>query len=204
MADTSSTLADLEKKSTEAAEKPKMSVISSVNIPFIPSVPGSPIGTLIVTPKDELKVSEFYSTQKSIDMPSGGKTLSISSETSNKERRFEILSYCTTLGISILFMQGWNDGTTGPLLPTMQCHHKIGYTVVSSRYFTHCALWGFVSAAIASIRMVQKLGFGTTLAIGVVMQAIGYCIQGPAHHLPSSLWLTSFLVSDSPSRLLAL
>ncbi|KAL5512758.1 hypothetical protein ACEPAG_3024 [Sanghuangporus baumii] len=172
MADTSSTLADLEKKST--AGKPKTSVISSVTIPPILSVPNT------LTLKDELKVSEFDSTQNSMDVASGVKTPSVSSETSKKERRFEILSYCTTLGI--LFMQGWNDGTTGPLLPTMQSHYKVGYTVMSMIFVSNCI--GFVSAAIANIRMIQKLGFGTTLAIGAAMQAIGYCIQGPAPPFP--------------------
>ncbi|KAL5501376.1 hypothetical protein ACEPAH_8636 [Sanghuangporus vaninii] len=180
MADTGSILADLEKKSTEAAEKPKTSVMSSVNIASISSVSGNPIGRLMRTSKDGLQFSEFDSTQKSIDLPSGGKTPSVLSEMSKEERRFEILSYCTTLGI--LFMQGWNDGTTGPLLPTMQSHYKIGYTVVSLIFVSNCI--GFVSAAIANIRMVQKLGFGTTLAIGAAMQAIGYCIQGPAPPFP--------------------
>lgn len=28
----------------------------------------------------------------------------------------------------VMFMQGWNDGTNGPLLPAMQRHYKVGMT----------------------------------------------------------------------------
>ncbi|KAH8110133.1 MFS general substrate transporter [Phellopilus nigrolimitatus] len=62
-----------------------------------------------------------------------------------------------------VFVEGWNDGTNGPLLPAMQSHYNIGFTVVSLIFISNCI--GYVGGAVANVRMVQKLGFSTTLVI---------------------------------------
>ncbi|KAF7791640.1 hypothetical protein EIP86_002660 [Pleurotus ostreatoroseus] len=41
------------------------------------------------------------------------------------------------------FLQGWNDGTTGPLLPTIQRHYN-----------------GYISGAVMNVYFTDKIGFG--------------------------------------------
>ena len=120
----------LEKKSMEAADEPTMPVISSVSESTHPGF-ATPTGTL--TPKDELDISEIIPHQKAMSLDK--ESLPDSPRSSKQERLYELLSYSTTLGI--LFMQGWNDGTTGPLLPTMQSHYKVSTLRSSLRKIFH-------------------------------------------------------------------
>ncbi|EJC99148.1 MFS general substrate transporter [Fomitiporia mediterranea MF3/22] len=73
------------------------------------------------------------------------------------------------------FMEGWNDGTAGPLLPTIQRFYKIGFTVISLIFVFGCT--GFISGAVANITLAYKLGFGKALCIGALSQLLAYCIQ---------------------------
>ncbi|PPQ93572.1 hypothetical protein CVT25_005564 [Psilocybe cyanescens] len=66
----------------------------------------------------------------------------------------QFLSLCYCLG-----MVGWNDGTTGPLLPTLQEYYK-----------------GYICAGILNIWLNDRLGFGKILAIGTLFQLCGYAI----------------------------
>ncbi|KAI5121776.1 hypothetical protein M0805_009587 [Coniferiporia weirii] len=98
-----------------------------------------------------------------------------------KLRRAEYIYFASLLWA--MFMEGWNDGTNGPLLPAMQRHYNIGFTVVSMIFVSNCV--GFVTGAVANFRLIPKLGFGTTLVIGAVTQAIAYCIQAAAPPFPA-------------------
>ncbi|THH06656.1 hypothetical protein EW145_g3933 [Phellinidium pouzarii] len=98
-----------------------------------------------------------------------------------KMRRAEYIGFCSLLWS--MLMEGWNDGTNGPLLPIVQNHYHIGFTVVSMIFISNCI--GFVIGAVANVRMTQKLGFGRTIVIGAVTQAIAYCIQAAAPPFPA-------------------
>ncbi|KAH9941756.1 MFS general substrate transporter [Epithele typhae] len=81
-----------------------------------------------------------------------------------------------------LFLAGWNDGTTGPLLPRIQSVYHVNYAVVSLIFVFNCI--GFVSAAAANVWLTDRLGFGKVMAIGGLAQVIGYCLDAPAPPFP--------------------
>ncbi|EJC98907.1 MFS general substrate transporter [Fomitiporia mediterranea MF3/22] len=136
----------------------------------------------MLTPKDEPEIFELPVVSEGVPTPASSiiQTPTLVPDDSKKQRRTEIICYCTLLWEH--FMEGWNDGSVGPLLPSMQNHYHVGYTIVSMIFVLNCI--GFLSGAIANIRLVQKLGFGTTLIVGAVSHAIAYCIQAPTPPFP--------------------
>ncbi|CAE6427127.1 unnamed protein product [Rhizoctonia solani] len=59
------------------------------------------------------------------------------------------------------FMAGWNDGTLGPLIPTIQEHFHasiIGFMIVSMLFVAACC--GYVLGAVAVIYFTDRYGFG--------------------------------------------
>ncbi|TFK46868.1 MFS general substrate transporter [Heliocybe sulcata] len=89
--------------------------------------------------------------------------------------QFAALCWC-------FFLEGWNDGTTGPLIPAIQAHYHIGFAVVSLIFVTNCI--GFLAGAFANVYLNDKLGFGKVRSIGSVCQIITYAIQSPAPPFP--------------------
>ncbi|KZV63221.1 MFS general substrate transporter [Peniophora sp. CONT] len=81
-----------------------------------------------------------------------------------------------------LFMAGWNDGTTGPLLPRIQEVYHVGYAVVSLIFITGCI--GFVSGSVGNIWLNRKLGFGKSMVLGSICQMVAYAIQSPSPPFP--------------------
>ncbi|KAI0918795.1 hypothetical protein AcW1_009483 [Taiwanofungus camphoratus] len=81
-----------------------------------------------------------------------------------------------------LFLAGWNDGTTGPLLPRIQSVYHVGFAVVSLIFVCNCI--GFVVAATANVALTDRFGFGTVMVIGSVAQMIGYALEAPAPPFP--------------------
>ncbi|KAI0346461.1 MFS general substrate transporter [Trametopsis cervina] len=93
-----------------------------------------------------------------------------------------------------LFLAGWNDGTTGPLLPRMQTNYHVGYAVVSLIFIFNCV--GFVGGALANVYLVDRLGLGkvqksvcaSAIAYdackGSAAQVIGYALMAPAPPFP--------------------
>ncbi|KAI0828615.1 major facilitator superfamily domain-containing protein [Trametes gibbosa] len=82
-----------------------------------------------------------------------------------------------------LFMAGWNDGTTGPLLPRIQSVYHVGFAIVSLIFVFNCV--GFVTGAAANVWLTERFGFGTVMVIGSMAQVIGYAIEAPAPPFPA-------------------
>ncbi|ETW81878.1 hypothetical protein HETIRDRAFT_417929 [Heterobasidion irregulare TC 32-1] len=74
-----------------------------------------------------------------------------------------------------LFMEGWNDGSTGPLLPRIQRVYNVSYIVVSLLFVAGCV--GIMIGGAACIFLTARMGFGK---VGSLVQATAYCIQSPA------------------------
>ncbi|KAH8110061.1 MFS general substrate transporter [Phellopilus nigrolimitatus] len=170
---------DVEAKgnSKEEAERPIVTIVSSATTPATTAC-----NTPVMTPKDEPEEYELQTLPRSTvtSAPLFPNPPSISAIDKKAARRKEHIAFGALLWA--IFMEGWNDGTNGPLLPAMQHHYNIGFTVVSLIFVANCI--GFVSGAVANVRMVQKLGFGTTLVIGASAQAVAYCMQAPAPPFP--------------------
>ncbi|PPQ86680.1 LOW QUALITY PROTEIN: hypothetical protein CVT25_006755 [Psilocybe cyanescens] len=115
-----------------------------------------------------------------------------------REQRFtgrvQFLSLCFTL-----FLAGWNDGTTGPLLLRFQEVYHVNFTIVSLIFVFACIVilyldmfssslraycFGFLSGALANIHLTEKIGFGKAIAFGSVCQIVAYSIQCAAPPFP--------------------
>ncbi|RDX47216.1 MFS general substrate transporter [Lentinus brumalis] len=81
-----------------------------------------------------------------------------------------------------VFVVGWCDGTTGPMLPRLQAHYHIGFAVVSLVFVTSAC--GFFLGAMANVYLTDKFGFGKVLLIGAVLQAIAFTAISPAGPFP--------------------
>ncbi|KAI0000192.1 MFS general substrate transporter [Russula compacta] len=91
--------------------------------------------------------------------------------------RIQYFSLCWTL-----FLAGWSDGSTGPLLPRIQSVYHVGFAVVSVVFIANCI--GFVTGSIANIVMNDKLGFGKVIALGSAVQIVAFSIQASAPPFP--------------------
>lgn len=101
-----------------------------------------------------------------------------------KERvRFAALLYS-------FFLIGWNDGSTGPLLPAIKSNYKLGFTAVSSLFIVTCL--GAACGAFSIFYMLDKFGFGKVLVFGAVLQTLSYAVQIAAPPFPVFV-LCSFL-----------
>ncbi|KIY70510.1 MFS general substrate transporter [Cylindrobasidium torrendii FP15055 ss-10] len=80
------------------------------------------------------------------------------------------------------FLSGWQDGTTGPLLPVMQTHYHIGFVLVSLVFVFACS--GFILGAGLNVWINEKLGFGKTMVLGSVFQIVAYALNSPGPPFP--------------------
>ncbi|RDX45187.1 MFS general substrate transporter [Lentinus brumalis] len=96
---------------------------------------------------------------------------------SRRLARIQFATLCWTL-----FLAGWNDGTTGPLLPRIQRVYHVGFAVVSVIFIFNCI--GFLTAAATNVWLTDRLGFGKVMVIGSLAQVIGYALEAPAPPFP--------------------
>ncbi|KLO09022.1 MFS general substrate transporter [Schizopora paradoxa] len=95
-------------------------------------------------------------------------------------KRFEIVGFIAIL--FFMFTLGWNDGTQGPLLPAIQAHYHVGFTVVSIIFVCYCS--GFLFGSFLNVYLSNALGFGRIVVIGATLQMIAYSLQSPAPPFP--------------------
>ncbi|EIM79256.1 MFS general substrate transporter [Stereum hirsutum FP-91666 SS1] len=75
------------------------------------------------------------------------------------------------------FLQGWNDGTAGPLLPRVQSVYHIGFAIVSL-IFVSTAI-GFLAGAALNVHLDSKFGFGKVMVFGSLFQTVCYAMMIP-------------------------
>ncbi|TFY65817.1 hypothetical protein EVG20_g5273 [Dentipellis fragilis] len=113
-----------------------------------------------------------------------------------------------------LFLAGWNDGSTGPLLPRIQEVYHVSYGIVSLLFLSSSL--GFILGGVASVYFVGHFGFGKAMVIGrtcslnvcqprsevvllgSLIQIVGYCIQAPGPPFPAfvvAFFLNGFVES---------
>ncbi|KAJ8694718.1 hypothetical protein PTI98_007369 [Pleurotus ostreatus] len=89
--------------------------------------------------------------------------------------QFATLCWC-------FFLTGWNDGTTGPLLPRIQEVYNLDFAVVSLIFVFSCV--GFIGGALINVPFSGKLGFGKVIVLGSMLQVIAYALQASAPPFP--------------------
>ena len=62
------------------------------------------------------------------------------------------------------FLEGWNDGSTGPLLPTIQAFYGLNYAVVSMVFILNAV--GFILGAATLVLLVERFGMGKVCIYG--------------------------------------
>ncbi|KAG9014373.1 hypothetical protein FRB94_012779 [Tulasnella sp. JGI-2019a] len=81
-----------------------------------------------------------------------------------------------------MFLVGWDAGTLGPLLPTIQKHYHLDYTIVSMIFVSVCC--GTIPGSVAAGYLTDKIGFGKLVALGAVIQLATYSILAAAPPFP--------------------
>ncbi|KAI0350646.1 MFS general substrate transporter [Trametes cingulata] len=108
------------------------------------------------------------------ELDASAKGVVASTPASRRLARLQYATLCWTL-----FLAGWNDGTTGPLLPRIQSVYHVGFAVVSLIFVLNCL--GFITAAAANVWLTDRLGFGKVRSLA---QVAGYVLAAPAPPFP--------------------
>ncbi|BGP17561.1 hypothetical protein JCM10213_004102 [Rhodosporidiobolus nylandii] len=100
---------------------------------------------------------------------------------SEKERRERIVRELSCH--FSLFVAGWGDASSGPLIPYIQAHYGISYTVVSMLFLGQAV--GFIAAGLACAPLTEKYGLGKVIVVGSALQALAYALLIAAFPFPA-------------------
>ncbi|GAA6028830.1 hypothetical protein JCM8097_007415 [Rhodosporidiobolus ruineniae] len=84
---------------------------------------------------------------------------------------------------SSLFTAGWGDSSSGPLIPYIQEHFHISYTVVSMLFVGQMV--GFLLSGFVNSWLSVKYGLGKVILGGALLQATAYALLVPAFPFPA-------------------
>ncbi|PIL33534.1 MFS general substrate transporter [Ganoderma sinense ZZ0214-1] len=90
-----------------------------------------------------------------------------------------------------MLLSGWNDGTTGPLLPRIQAVYHVSFTIVSLIFVLN--FLGFVVAAALNVYLTDRFGLGKVVVLAAASQVFGYVLAAPAPPFP--VFLLSYLLN---------
>ncbi|KAJ6627844.1 major facilitator superfamily domain-containing protein [Mycena sp. CBHHK59/15] len=90
-----------------------------------------------------------------------------------------------------MFLAGWNDGTSGPLIPRIQKVYNVGFLLVSLTFVL--ATVGFISGALLNMQLADRIGFGKVIVLGSLCQVVAFSLQAPAPPFP--LFVLSFAIN---------
>ncbi|KAF7324534.1 MFS general substrate transporter [Mycena kentingensis (nom. inval.)] len=123
-------------------------------------------------------------------------SLPVSSPPQTKaQRRTELVQVSTIAWI--LFLVGWNDGSTGPLLLRIQESYGVGYTILSLIFVFGCV--GSFVGSVSNIVFDSKYGFGKLILLGSFLQIIGFALQAP--HLPFPVFVLARTITGFGSAM---
>lgn len=107
--------------------------------------------------------------------------ISVDSKSHERGRRrrahIQFATLCWTL-----YLMGWNDGTTGPLLPRIQRVYNVNFTIVSLLFVFACI--GFITGALSNLVLDGRYGFGKVIVLGSLFQVVAYCFESAAPPFP--------------------
>ncbi|KAJ3509222.1 hypothetical protein NLJ89_g5332 [Agrocybe chaxingu] len=73
-----------------------------------------------------------------------------------------------------LYLVGWNDGSTGALLPRIREQYNIGYSLASLIFVGNCS--GYLCGAALNVWFNDRIGFGKIITLGAACQSWAYII----------------------------
>jgi fucose permease len=110
-------------------------------------------------------------------VPDGKLVVSEAGKSTGLRANIQFFTLCWSM-----FLIGWSDGSTGPLLPRIQSVYHVGFARVSVIFIGNCI--GFVTGSILNVFLTDKLGFGKTIVLGSVAQMVAFGIRVPAPPFP--------------------
>ncbi|TFK19731.1 MFS transporter, partial [Coprinopsis marcescibilis] len=136
--------------------------------------------------------TQYVSDSSHLDLPEG--RVPAHTGMQGRHKRNSMIQFAALCWM--VFLIGWNDGTTGPLLPRMQQEYQLGYLIVSMIFVANSI--GFITGAIANILLTDRLGLGKIMVLGSCVQFVGYvvmCAAPPFPVIACSYGLTGFGIS---------
>ncbi|KAK7438384.1 hypothetical protein VKT23_017996 [Stygiomarasmius scandens] len=91
-----------------------------------------------------------------------------------------------------MFSIGWVDGSSGPLIPVMQEHFSVNYTLVSLIFIVNAV--GCLTAGAVNVFYSEKVVFGKAVAGAAFVQIIANAIQAASIHLPFPVFVITFYI----------
>ncbi|EJF64656.1 MFS general substrate transporter [Dichomitus squalens LYAD-421 SS1] len=82
-----------------------------------------------------------------------------------------------------IYVAGWNDGTTGPLIPRLQEVYHVSYAVVSLIFIANSI--GFISGASVYMYLTDRFGFGMMMFVASLIVAVGNALQASGAPFPA-------------------
>ncbi|KAI0316667.1 major facilitator superfamily domain-containing protein [Amylostereum chailletii] len=110
--------------------------------------------------------------------------------TRTKAQRIKMHLHITALCWT-MFLVGWTDGTTGPLLPRIQDVYGVNFIIVSLIFVSNCV--GIIVGGLSNVYLNGRFGFGKVTVLGSVFCIVGYSIQAAAPSFP--VFVVSFAIS---------
>ncbi|KAM0750462.1 MFS general substrate transporter [Meredithblackwellia eburnea MCA 4105] len=81
-----------------------------------------------------------------------------------------------------ILIAGWNDGSSGPLIPYIQKYYGISYSTVSILFLG--SMVGCLAAGLSNGPLTHRFGMGRMLTGGTLAQLVGYALLVPAFRFP--------------------
>lgn len=109
----------------------------------------------------EMKSIQLQEPSADVPSPTGDVTPAGQKGKENGQRRRAHIQFATLCWS--LYLAGWNDGTTGPLLPRIQRVYSVNFAVVSLLFVFACI--GFMTGALSNLVLDGRYGFGKVAAV---------------------------------------
>ncbi|KAF7977329.1 hypothetical protein HWV62_4107 [Athelia sp. TMB] len=93
-----------------------------------------------------------------------------------------------------LFLAGWNDGTTGPLLPRIQEDYHVNFAVVSLIFVFACL--GSIFGAALNFVVTDRLGFGKAMVLGSLFQVVAFALLAAGGSVPFPVFVLGFTINN--------
>ncbi|CAK5262012.1 unnamed protein product [Mycena citricolor] len=113
-------------------------------------------------------------------MASSSNSVEHDSVANGKQRRRAKIQLAGIYGA--MFLAGWNDGSSGPMIPRIQKVYDIGFVLVSMTFV--CACVGFIGGALVNMHWADRFGFGKMVVLAIACQAVAFAIQASAPPYP--------------------
>ncbi|KAH7100700.1 MFS general substrate transporter [Auriculariales sp. MPI-PUGE-AT-0066] len=138
---------------------------------------------------DTRKLDEGSREERPMAFSEADNGISVDSEQTPQQRRTELIRFLSLL--YGFFLMGWQDGTTGPMLPTLRAYYRLGFAEITSLFILQCC--GAAFGAFSIVFVLQRFGFGKVLVAGTLAHAVSMAVQSSAPPFPAFATCSFFI-----------